>query len=556
MNRDNDESYISDLTDRVFLIRSQFEAGKLFIASHLEASFKESFDKIRLRGDGKVDPATVDGRIRAMGVAVQHFFERNEIKRKYSIVDFQEAYFRILFGNFSTFYDDLIKSKAEPYQIANFLSQQDDFVTHVDEIFPDLYEDVKGFWATAYEIGEIHLQEGEQLKANFAGDLFPSYKENAVSSTGLYIDTIILPCPILRVGGLHGTTEKSYFCYLLMKHVLTCMTYRELALEEIQPAIALVLPEKNNFNDESKDELHQRSLPFILAHAHYLYDREFESLEHFHEFSSSLDDFDKLFKELKRPDRLLFDTEWGPAGRSQLEKHMVSQERKNTTVFDGSPGLEVMFSCMGRMPQALAARINAQDLRSTPYINAETSWTYYQWLIEYEALGFKFDEAALKDLHMVNALAKGMSDGFSWLGNIPMKNILEIRRNGLMPEVRNILSSGVSELINTSPINYNATSQKVIDNVDRAFIQHQRFLEKVKKEKLKILGVEVVPFIVNGAFGIASALVNRPELALASVVLGSVGLPTLKDIRSSFKSNQEKMVNYQKTATGLMFSRK
>ncbi|HAU5493937.1 TPA: hypothetical protein JD192_10925, partial [Cronobacter sakazakii] len=198
----------------------------------------------------------------------------------------------------------------------------------------------------------------------------------------------------------------------------------------------------------------------------------------------------------------------------------------------------------------------AQDLRSTPYINAETSWTYYQWLIEYEALGFKFDEAALKDLHMVNALAKGMSDGFSWLGNIPMKNILEIRRNGLMPEVRNILSSGVSELINTSPINYNATSQKVIDNVDRAFIQHQRFLEKVKKEKLKILGVEVVPFIVNGAFGIASALVNRPELALASVVLGSVGLPTLKDIRSSFKSNQEKMVNYQKTATGLMFSRK
>ncbi|EKK5244969.1 hypothetical protein ACI00O_001334 [Cronobacter sakazakii] len=556
MNRDNDESYISDLTDRVYLIRSQFEAGKLFIASHLEASFKESFDKIRLRGDGKVDPATVDGRIRAMGVAVQHFFERNEIKRKYSIVDFQEAYFRILFGNFSTFYDDLIKSKAEPYQIANFLSQQDDFVTHVDEMFPDLYEDVKSFWATAYEIGEIHLQEGEQLKANFAGDLFPSYKENAVSSTGLYIDTIILPCPILRAGGLHGTTEKSYFCYLLMKHVLTCMTYRELALEEIQPAIALVLPEKNNFNDESKDELHQRSLPFILAHAHYLYDREFENLEHFQEFSSSLDDLDKLFKELKRPDRLLFDTEWGPAGRSQLEKHMMSQERKNITVLDGSPGLEVMFSCMGRMPQALAARINSQDLRSTPYINAETSWTYYQWLMEYEALGFKFDDAALKDLHMVNALAKGMSDGFSWLGNIPMKNILEIRRNGLMPEVRNILSSGVSELINTSPISYNATSQKVIDNVDRAFIQHQRFLEKVKKEKLKILGVEVVPFIVNGAFGIASALVNRPELALASVVLGSVGLPTLKDIRSSFKSNQEKMLNYQKTATGLMFSRK
>lgn len=556
MNRDVDESYIADLTDRVFLIQSQFESGKLFISNHLEAGFKESFQKIRLRADGKVDPATVDGRIRAMGVAVQHFFERNEIKKKYTIVDFQETYFRILFGNFAAFYENMIKSKAEPYQIAHAVSEQEDIVKHIDEIFPDLLNDVRGFWSTVYEIGEVHLQDGQQLKANFAGDLFPSYSENAVSTTGLYIDTIILPCPILRVGGLHGVTDKKYFCYLLIKHVLTCMTYRELALEEIEPAIALVLPEKNNFKEESQEELHQRSLPFILAHAHYLYDREFESMEDFHEFSSSLTDLDKLFKELKRPDRLLFDTKWGPAGRAQLEKHMASKERLMTPVLEDTPGIEVMLSCVGRMPQALAARINAQELRSTPYINADTSWTYYKWLMEYEALGFKFDEAALKNLHMVNALSKGMNDGFSWFGNVPTKNILDIRRNGLMPEVRDILSSGVSELINTSPSNYDATSQRVIDNVDRAFIQHQRFLAKVKRDKLKILGVEVVPFIVNGAFGMASALVNKPELAMASVVLGSIGLPTLKDIRTSFKNNQEKMNNYKKTATGLMFSRK
>lgn len=556
MNRDVDESYIADLTDRVFLIQSQFEAGKLFISNHLEAGFKESFQKIRLRADGKVDPATVDGRIRAMGVAVQHFFERNEIKKKYTIVDFQETYFRILFGNFAAFYENMIKSKAEPYQIAHAVSEQEDIVKHIDEIFPELLNDIRGFWSAVYEIGEIHLQDGQQLKANFAGDLFPSYSENAVSTTGLYIDTIILPCPILRVGGLHGVTDKKYFCNLLIKHVLTCMTYRELALEEIEPAIALVLPEKNNFKEESQEELHQRSLPFILAHARYLYDREFESMEDLHEFSSSLTDFDKLFKELKRPDRLLFDTEWGPAGRAQLEQHMASKERLMTPVLEDTPGIEVMLSCVGRMPQALAARINAQELRSTPYINADTSWIYYKWLMEYEALGFKFDEAALKNLHMVNALSKGMNDGFSWFGNVPTKNILDIRRNGLMPEVRNILSSGVSELINTSPSNYDATSQRVIDNVDRAFIQHQRFLEKVKRDKLRILGVEVVPFIVNGAFGMASALVNKPELAMASVVLGSVGLPTLKDIRTSFKNNQEKLNNYKKTATGLMFSRK
>ncbi|EBN9752571.1 hypothetical protein DT662_24520, partial [Salmonella enterica] len=159
-------------------------------------------------------------------------------------------------------------------------------------------------------------------------------------------------------------------------------------------------------------------------------------------------------------------------------------------------------------------------------------------------------------LHMVNALSKGMQGGFSWLGDIPLNNILEIRRNGLMPEIRNILSIGISEIISASPRDYNASSQRVIDNVDRAFIQHQRFLEKIRKEKLRILGVEVAPFIVNGAFGIASALINKPELALASFTLGTLGLPTLKDIRTSFKNREEKLANYKRTATGLMFRKK
>ncbi|WP_268817276.1 hypothetical protein [Klebsiella pneumoniae] len=64
-----------------------------------------------------------------------------------------------------------------------------------------------------------------------------------------------------------------------------------------------------------------------------------------------------------------------------------------------------------------------------------------------------------------------------------MNNILEIRRNGLMPEIRNILSIGISEVISASPRDYNASSQRVIDNVDRAFIQHQRFFLRKSEKK-------------------------------------------------------------------------
>jgi len=556
MTDNYEDSYISDLTDRVFLIKNQFEAGKLHIARHLLSSFQESLSKIRLTDDGKVDPKTVDGRIRAMGAAVSHIVERQEIKKNFSIVDFQEAYFKILFGNYSQFYKGMNDARVQPFQYARFISKQKDFVEHLDEIFPEMLEDIKGFWETSYEIGEVHLQDGDQLKANFAGDLFPAYSENAVSSTGLYIDTMILPCPILRVGRLYGLTDKENFCFLLIKHVLTCMSYRDLALEDIQPAIVLVLPDRRDFNEDYNTALAERSTPFVLAHAQYLYDREFESREHLFEFSSSLTDIEKVCKELKRPERLVFDTDWGRGGRSQLERHLSDSDRLHSPVLDGNPGVEVMFTCTGRMPQALAARSNAQDFISTPYINAETSWLYYTWLMEYESLDFKVDNESLNNMHMINALSKGMQGGFSWLGDVPMENILKIRRKGLMEEVRGILSSGVSDLVNASPQDYNNSSQRVIDNVDKAFIQHKRFLEKAKAEKLKILGFEVTPFIVNGAFGIASALINKPEWAAASFAFGTVGIPTLKDIRTSFKQRSDKLESYKNTATGLMFSKK
>jgi len=75
------EDYVNDLTDRVFLIRRELELGKIKIASNLIEGFVSSFEKIRLRADGKVDPATVDGRIRSMGAAVSHFIEREETKK-------------------------------------------------------------------------------------------------------------------------------------------------------------------------------------------------------------------------------------------------------------------------------------------------------------------------------------------------------------------------------------------------------------------------------------------------------------------------------------------
>lgn len=556
MDINQDENYISDLTDRVFLIKQELDAGKIKIAEHLIEGFISSFEKIRLRGDGKVDPLTVDARIKAMGAAVNHFIDRDKIKNNHSLTDLQFAYFNILFENFGDIYNVMMKNNADPFTVSSFFSQKPDYVEHISGVFPQFLEQIKDFWKTLSDIGIYHLQDGNQLKANFSGDLFPSYLENAVSIAGLYVDTITLPCPVLRVGGLYGITNEAEFTRLLLKHILTCMTYKNIALEDVDPAIVLILPNRSDYAEEKYEHLFHECDPYILAHAQCLYGRKFENRDDFFEFSESLPDIDSVLKNLKRPERLIFDSEWGNNPKDQLTKLLTDNDRITQSVFGSHAGLEVFSSCVGRMPQAYAAKKHAQSLGSTPYINADTSWLYYTWLIEYESLRFEVDHEDRKNLHMVHAISSGLQDGFSWLGNVPVKKIIELRRNNLMDEVRSVLSKGVSHLIYASEGNYTQTTQQVIDNVDRAFVQHQRVLEKAKKEKLKLYGLEVAPCIANGVIAIAGAMTGNIALASLSAGLGVLGMPTLKDIRSKFKERQENLAAYNRTATGILFSHK
>ncbi|MEH0112907.1 hypothetical protein [Escherichia coli] len=556
MEKYQDEEYVDDLTERVFLIKQQLEAGKLKIAHHLVEGFIESFKRIRLRQDGKVDPSTVDGRIRAMGAAVNHFLEREDIKNKYSIQDLQSSYFNILFSNFGELFYLMKKTNATPHKASSFFSQQEEYVKQIEDIFPELYNQVIEFWQVTSDIGVIHLQDGSQFKANFSGDLFPAFDENAVSIAGLYVDTISLPCPILRVGRLYEKSDKAEFTRILLKHVLTCMTYKEVALEDIEPAIVLILPDRRDFETESKKNLMSFCEPYALTHAQYLYDRRFESYDEFRDFSYSMNDIDAVLKNIKRADRLIFDTAWGLNPKTQLEKLLSDKKRISRNVVGDHAGMEVFLSCIGRMPQAYSAKCNAQELGSTPYINADTSWLYYTWLIEYESLNFDVNDIELKNLHMVHALSAGMQDGFSWLGNVPVNKIIELRRNKLMEDVRSILSNGVDSLINSSAESFSRTTQKVIDNVDRAFIEHQRILAKAQKEKLRIYGLDVLPCIANGAIAIAGALTGNTTLTALSAGLGVIGISSISDIKSKFKQRQEKLDAYQRSVTGILFSHK
>ena len=547
------EEEVQDLTDRVFLLKEQLETGKLrFANQELEDGFRRSYEAIRLRSDGKVDPTSIDGRIRASTLALIALKQREDAKKSLSLARVQEEYFAFLFREFGWLYDQMKKANATPTAAAEVTSRHDDMMQNLADVLPEMVDAVRGFWSSVSEAAGYHLQDSRQLKAVFAGDLFPAHWENAVSTAGLYVDTIILPCPITRMGSLLKEAPTKQMIKVILKHILTAMTYRDIALADVAPPIAMVVPNPDDTNDQDREGLILRASPAICAHAKYLFDRTFESLEEFQEFCVHLRTVDQVMKELRRPDRLIFDTEWGKDPVRQLSMSL-EQNYQLPGLDHSNAGFHVYASSLGRMPQAMGAQQAADHFGGSPFINAETSWLYFTWLLEYQAAPHKDNLTDRQSMHVVRALVSETNTNLEWLGNVPPETVLEIRKLGLADELRQLLGQGVSSLIGINPDNYFRTADQVVENLDSAFRKHQQALAEARQKKLKLYGIDVGSCAVTGALAVAAALTSDPGLGAASGLLGIVGLPNLKDIKTKFKEIAAEDKARRESPTGLLF---
>lgn len=547
------EDEVQDLTDRVFLLKEQLEAGKMrFASDELADGFRRSYEAIRLRPDGKVDPTSLDGRIRAMTLAIIAMKQRDDAKKSVSLARVQEEYFGFLFREFGWLYDQMTKAEVTPAAAAEITSRHDDMMESLSEALPEMVDVVREFWSSVSDAAGYHLQDSQQLKAVFAGDIFPAHWENAVSTAGLYVDTIILPCPITRLGALLKAAPSAQLVKLVIKHVLTAMTYRDIALADVDPPVAMIVPNPDDADDDDRKQLIVRATPAICAHAKYLFDRTFGSIEELHEFCVHLKTIEQVVKAVKRPDRLIFDTDWGNDPSEQLARSL-KENAHLPGMGEPNAGYHLFASSIGRMPQALGAQQAAHHFHGSPFINAETSWLHYTWLLEYQGGDREDDLTGRQSMHVVRALVAEAHNNLEWLGNVPPETVLEIRRRGLAADLRELLGQGVSNLIGINPDNYFRTADQVVENLDAAFRKHQEALIEARRKKLKLYGIDVGACTATGVVAVAAALTGNVTLGAISGVLGVAGLPNLREIKTKFKQMAAEDKARRESPTGLLF---
>lgn len=543
--------YEKRLRRRLKILQEQLEAGKIRIAEGL--SVKESLMAVRTSANGEIDLDTVDGTVRSMALAITAIHDREELKKEISLSEIQNNYFQFIDQNFGHYYKIMVERKLSPHDAGMATRNSEASINEITTNLDEFLNVIEEFWDSVGEIAHIHVEDMRgNVKGIFGGDLFPKHDENIASKCGIYTDTIILPDPFLRskhVFEHHSLADKAFY---LIKHAMNLLQYKDLACADIDIPIVVILPDLAALQEDERKFFHQLGEEDSLIHSAKLFGRQFESFEELMDFCQSLDTIERTVAEIVDDSRVLFDTDWKGDTASKIENAMKSNEMK--PFGDIAPGAVLAVQALGRMSVSNELLVKSRRLNGTPIIEAPTSWQYLVWKMEYDA---DRAQSTLKsqDLHIVKGLNELAGTDIQWLGNIPPEALIELRKEGAMSEIRNILGNGINGLIEANPSNFHRSRDHIFDNINNAFNQHQKNIDDLNRKKWKFAGRDIGSWLVVGSIDVAAALIGTPVWGMATLVANQVtDVPKIKNIPKSIRDLADENNRLKKSPVGMLFN--
>jgi hypothetical protein len=96
-----------------------------------------------------------------------------------------------------------------------------------------------------------------------------------------------------------------------------------------------------------------------------------------------------------------------------------------------------------------------------------------------------------------------------------------------------------------------AVTDQVATNLTAAFIEHESKLDAVRAAGVKWYGFELAPMIVSATVGIVGAATGNVPMTVAGTVLGTVGVPALKEVLRHGKEIWSSYQYAQRSAAGI-----
>jgi hypothetical protein len=544
----------TDEINRILTIfKKKVERGEIEIPSR---GMVESISKIKQFSDGTIDLSTVDGRVMAMVKAMAAAEELDTVQN-ISLLDVQKEYYLLLENFFGKYLTLMLNEDLTPQKMAISISRNKSFQEYFRENYELFKEGIRSFWIEYGSVVKLQLMELDCCKAIYGGDIFPVYGDNLFSPVGLYMDTIVLPDPLLKTLSTAQFMPVENALYYFSKHALAALAIKDLVLAEVSPPIVVIAPEYIFIDENHLETVIDHANQDFLVHAEEVFGIGFESKAFLDEYLDGISDFDDLVKKIKSKDRLLFDAEMKDLSFREQWENVTADESimaREFNVDTKSVGEVIKKNTLGRMMSNNSLMLRSIQLGGVPLIDAPTSWQYYLWKCQYDKKRLHNPSVSLKESLIVNSL---QGKEIAWLGNVPSDALIKLRKEGALCKLREIISRGISEIEISDVEIREQVYEKVTKNIDQALKEHQKELDDLNRKSKKFYGYDVSKWIVIGGLTLAAPITGIYELAAISAGASYLSPPkSTKELRATAKEIKAQKKQLKTTPLGILFKAK
>lgn len=355
----------------------------------------------------------------------------------------------------------------------------------------DIGDDIFTFWKQNHKTITSYLNGSKNLKCLYSGDLSPVDIDSFVKRSGLYVDTVIIPDPLMNIATFMkpAFADKKLYLDKLIRHVFNIARLKDLILSSAKENIVLLFPTNiQTLSSNDQKQIFSDAESKYLEYFTKLLDRKFTSRDEVVTFIKSYQTTQDFFKNIKNITMLpgminnpkLFDEKMG---------EMFVLDRKFNI-----PKYKNIYEAFGIYVFTQFLRVQehkyyCKQLIAEPIYDYELPWSF----LNFDLGGQDIDPAIL------NAL---QAKEFEWIGNVPFEALKVLREQGEMEYMRSVLRNGISSMQSKTDQDLTKTVNQLQKNLSEAFKKQKSDVKKLRQLVSRILnvkdiGIEVGAYLVG-----------------------------------------------------------
>ena len=426
--------------------------------------------------------------------------------------------------------------------VAVFLRRESDFVDAITRFW-------KEYAPSVYE----YLCSSNPLKGVFGGAVVNCSEQNIALSAGLYLDTIVMPDPLIQGKQFLTTLQSDVAATLTIKRALDALSYKDLALAEVDTPIVVFAPYLSHLNSGVFELIGDQAMLDLLKHFSMMFDRPFGNLYEVMEFIDRAPNNRVLAEKVVDKGRALFETTWQEPLEYQINKNQETMSQN--APFDIKNRRSLFFLAFwGRILQANNLLFQSIRVGGSPFVNALTAWQYLLWKYEYDASPTTSISISNQDVSIVSALTVDGNPALSLLSNLSVEALIELRRRGVLLQMREVISAGIEDI---EMANSNCLQQRfdqVYENINNALKQQAFRLEELSKKQKRYFGLDVSKMMAIAGLAIAAPITRNIYLG-ASAGLAALFSRNPIDVVTEGKDILSERRELKRSPVGILYKR-